>query len=265
MGYRRLDINLLPPEMQPGPVVRYAVIINTILIGLTVAFLVVDSFLGVTTMASLKRDIDTKQDQIRSKAGIVSDYNELTKIQDHVDSIGRLINLASADYIDIPVIMDRISKLLPAGVYLDSVTTERRAVGALDATLRINLSSSRPDTDLVTKTFDAFKADDIIGDCYMPTAEMKEGPIDQVIEGAGVTWLASGPDVPDYKSVKLYTFTIQSTLHPPVVPTNIATSLDNTEYYKVPAPESEAASAGTAEGGKRPSGAPEGVSAVEVN
>lgn len=265
MGYRRLDINLLPPEMQPGPVVRYAVVINTILIGLTVAFLIVDSFLGVTKMASLKRDLDTKQEQIRSKASIVSDYNELTKIQDHVDSIGRLINLASADYIDIPVIMDRITRLLPDGVYLDSVTTERTSVGAIDATLRMTLATSRPDTSLMTATFDTLKADDIVGDCYMPSAEFKEVEIAKVIEAAGVSWTASGPDLPDFTTAKQYTFTIQATLHPPVVPGNIPTSLDNSEYYKVPKPESEAESAKPAEGGKRPSGAPEGVSAVEVN
>jgi hypothetical protein len=266
MGYRHLDINLLPPELQPGPVVRYAVVINTLVIGVTVAFLVVDSFVGLTNMASLKRDIENKEDQIQAKATVVSDYNELTNIETHVNSVGRLIGLASAEYVEMPVVMERITKLLPEGVYLDRVTSEARTVGATTTNIRIILAASKPDPQMLVQTFNRFKDDDILGDCYMRVAEFEEREIGSVLEAAGVNWIAAGPGIGDYTNTEQFVFEIHSVLHPPVETGGLATVLDKTDYFDVfTETKAPARAAGESESGGQVAGAPEGVSVVEAN
>lgn len=267
MSYRHLDINLLPPELQPGPVVRYAVVINTLLIGVTVAFLVVDSFVGMTNIASLKRDIELKEDQIKAKATVISDYNELTNIETHVNSVGRLIALASADYVEMPVIMDRITRLLPDGVYLDRVTSDQRTVGSPSSKVRAVLAASRPDTALLVETFNRFKNDPILGDCYMRIAEFQGREIGPVLRAAGITWEASGPGITDFTNSEQFVFEIHSTVTPPVDTGGLYVTLDNTEYFDVFTETSLPAggsAAGREEGGDV-AGAPSGVSVVEAN
>lgn len=264
MGYRRLDVNLLPPELQPGPVVRYAVVINTILIGVTLAFLVVDSFLGLTIMASLRRDIQTTEDQIRSKSGVVADYNELIKIEDHIKSIGRLIALASADYVDLPVILDHITRLIPDGVYLESISTQGGAVGATTSGLNINLATSRQDPQLIVRTLNAFKADPMLQDCVMRVASHDESDLGPVLNAAGVNWQASGPDLPDYSANEQFAFQIQAVIYPPVNTENLGVSVDNTDEFNI---MSFSTNASLDQDGaeSQVTGAPEGVSVMEAN
>ena len=266
MGYRRLDINLLPSELQPGPVVRYAVVINTIVIGVTVAFLIVDSFLGLTLIGTLKREIETKESLVQSLATIEADYNQLIAIEKHVNSIGRLIALASAEYTDMPVIMERITKLLPYGVYVDSVSSQQGNVGSISSEIRISLVASRSDPALLINTFSAFKKDEILGDCYMRSAEFAEGNLEHVLEAAGVTWSATGPDVADYSSADSFNFEIYSTIYTPIDPGDLAARVDKTEYFDVFTlwEADDEGQPGADEPGGRIAGAPEGVTAVEA-
>ena len=51
MSYRRIEVNLLPPELQPGPAVRSALLINIALILATLFTIGLSAAFGAYTYA----------------------------------------------------------------------------------------------------------------------------------------------------------------------------------------------------------------------
>ncbi len=164
-----------------------------------------------------------------------------------------------------PVLMERITKLLPPGVYAESISLQRGNVGSLSSSISATLFTSRPDPALVIDTMNAFKADDVVGDCYMRFAEFTLTDLEQLLTKAGINWDVSGPDIEAYDSTEAFSFEIYSTIYPPVETSSLAASTDKTEYFDVFNLEIASATAGQSEeSGSQVSGAPEGVTAVEA-
>jgi len=213
-SYGRLEINLLPPELLPGPVVRYSLLINVLMIFATLAVIIVNAYIGWTKLDLERENTKTLNAQIQAKSYIQQDYIRLEAIGNKLAAYGRLIALASMDYVDMPVVLDRLSKIIPDGVYLDSVYNRGSETGKIS--LEVLMKASQDDPRLVLAALRSMKGDDIFTNCYMPTAELKEESLDDLVTQIGVTWDASGPNVESSIYANQYEFSIHSLLPRPI-------------------------------------------------
>ena len=231
MSYGRIEINLLPPEMAPGPAIRYALLINFAVIAVLVIFIVVDSFVGFTKLANAKDEQKALQAQVDAGRQTLQDYQNLVKIRDSIDNYGRLITLASADYVDMPVILDRLSRIVPDGVYVERVTNDRSAGAAPITKITVSLQASRRDPQLLLDTLSAFKADEMFADCFMPNANMEERTMEDVLKRAKLDWTTSGPDLATNIVAPQYSFEIQANVPRALLTPALPVVSDDTSYF----------------------------------
>jgi hypothetical protein len=77
MSYERIEVNLLPPELQPGPAVRYGLMINIALIAGVITFIVLDLIVNSYRLSEL---IAQNKELEKSKANLqtaTTDYDKL--------------------------------------------------------------------------------------------------------------------------------------------------------------------------------------------
>jgi hypothetical protein len=212
MSYGRIDVNLLPPELQPGPAVRYAVILNVLIIACTVAYIALDSVYGLAMLSYARQERTGLRDQVEKSKAVIADYDKLVNIKDKLERYGRLVGLASADYVDMPVLLDRVSRILPDGVYIDRVTNDN-GPGAIGKTVVVfGLRTSRRDPQLVLDTLRAFKHDALFTDCYMPTLNYEEMALQELMQRNQVKWTVAGPDVPENINAQEFSFEIRASV-----------------------------------------------------
>jgi len=216
MSYNRLEINLLPPELQPGPAVRYSLLINVVIISVTVAFIAVDSFIGLTRMANLGRDNHALEDDIARLQPVVADYMRLRNIDTQISSYGQLISLASGEYVDIPVVLERLAQIIPEGVFVETISNERPSGPMRDVVLAVELRSAERDPALVVDTFLAFKEDPLLGNCYLRLMEYEEDVLEPYLKQFNINWQADGPELPQSLSSNQYKFEIRALLPVPM-------------------------------------------------
>ncbi|MBN2083443.1 hypothetical protein JW859_14705 [bacterium] len=259
-SYGRLEINLLPPELLPGPVVRYAVLINVLIIFATLAVVIVNAYIGWTKLDLEKENSKALNAQIQAKRYIEEDYNRLEKIGNQLAAYGRLIALASMDYVDMPVVLDRLAKIMPDGVYIDSVYNRGSESGLIN--LEVNMKASQDDPRLVLATLRSMKKDEIFNNCYMPSAELKEESLEDLITQIGINWNATGPDINTSIYASQYEFSIHSRLPRPVGGSALPLLWDESGHFA-------ALSGGAKRDGGLPSedasAPPEGVTVEEVH
>src|SRR5687768_7902542 len=104
--YRNIEINLLPPELQPPPTVRTAVILNIAIVLGMLAYMAVSTVKTFNDIRLQQQQIRDNEQLIQSKQPVVEMYTELSDIREKVDRYGRLVSLASVDYVDVPVLLD---------------------------------------------------------------------------------------------------------------------------------------------------------------
>lgn len=254
--YGRIDINLLPPEMQPGPMVRYGLLISVAVATLTVAFILINLYLGWVRLDLAREDLAQLQAQVDAQAYIEHDYNRLATMGDKLLQYGRLVAYASMDYVDMPVVLDRLSKVIPDGVYLASVSNQGRPGGNIDMVMALKSSANSPEQ--IIDTLRSFKKDSIFANCYLPTASYTEEGLDDLMQRSGISWSVEGPDIDSNVISKQFDFQIHSRLNQPLPGIDLPTQVDDLPYF-----ESLGLDAGTsdqpAEG--QP---PEGVTVEEV-
>jgi hypothetical protein len=230
MSYGRLEINLLPPEFRPGPAVRAMPLINFALIAGTLMAIVVSVSSSLYSIALLKSQNKEYEAQIATQASTKKNYDTLMKIKDQVQQYGRIVSLASAEYVEVPVLLDRISRLLPDGVYLRDVGNRRGSRTTSGTIIRIGLTASRQDPQLLISTLNAFKADPIFADCYMSLAESKESPLGAVLTANGITWQASGPELNPQPMTDEIDFEVQARIQSPVTINGVPVAQDFSSY-----------------------------------
>lgn len=228
MSYGRLEINLLPAELLPGPTVRYSLLLNVLLITVVVAYIVIDAYMGWLKLQSAQDERASLDAQKVAKIHILNDYNELVTLSEKIARHGRLIAMASTDYVDMPVLLDRIAHILPDGVYIESVTNQRTNVRGGPVNLSIALKSSRQDADLVVTTLRAFKQDELFSNCFMAGTNAEEESLKPLMEKQGLNWDASGPLVPSNIIADQYLIHISATLLRPLGGIDLPASYDET-------------------------------------
>ena len=240
-NYSRLEINLLPPELLPGPTVRYALLINIGIILFTVAFIGLSVYLHWLKLNVAMEERVGLQAQVATKAGVVKDYDRLNKIGVSIGRYGRLIALASDDYVEMPVVLDRIAKILPDEVFLTRITNNRTEGKGLPIVLGVQLTASDQDPDLMIRTLNAFKQEPMLADCFLPAAEFTEVSLDELMQRYQIDWSVNGPDVEPQVWAKHYLFEIDVRLNRPLdisevpVQRDVTGAFDNPEMVSAPA------------------------------
>ena len=281
--YRNIDINLLPPELQPPPTVRTAVILNAALVLGVLAYILLGTFGTFNKIRNEQQQIKDNQQLIDSKKQVVETYTQLSNVREQVDKYGRLVSLASVDYIDVPVLLDRLSKIIPAGVYLNSVANDKSSPNSRSTIVQIKLNTTSNDPKLMQATLDRFKEDSMFHDCYMRSAELQKVSLNDQLANFKVDWTASGPQIPPSIDVDKYEFIVMANVPKLVDTTGLPVRADKSIYladveFKVPPPEEETDKNGKPKRGKATKGgeapkapehgsdnAPEGVKPVGVN
>lgn len=226
-NYSRIQVNLLPPELQPGPPVRYGLVFNIILIAGTLTFILVHSFTSLSRISTYREQNVELQKNIDSLKPNEEYYTNLKNIEEKVNSYGRLISLASVDYVEMPVLMERVSRVLPDGVYLRAVANDRPEEQSNFVVLRFDLTASRNDPRLLEATLAAFKKDEYFNDCYMANAEYHQEGIQDRLPEFGINWNASQKrdDAPQLMA-DLIEFQIQARVKRPLSTEQLPRSYD---------------------------------------
>jgi hypothetical protein len=210
VNYHRLDINLLPSELQPGPAVRYALIANFAILAVTIAYLALDSTTGWLALAQARSERTRLTEQRDAGAQVISDYNQLVGIRDKVQNYIRLVGMTSTDYVDLPVVLDRVSKILPEGVYLERVATDGSTPETSGIEVLFALRSAQRDPDLVLRTLNAFKQDNLLANCYMPVLDAEEQPLADLLLQSGINWSVTGLEETDTQTLPQFRFEIRA-------------------------------------------------------
>jgi hypothetical protein len=268
--YSRIEINLLPPELAPGPAVRILVLVNVAVITITLATVLVATALPLSRIAIYTNQIESQQSQIASLKPIEDNFQSLSDIKDAVDQYGRIVSLASVDYVEVPLLMDRIATLLPDGVYLKQIQNRRanaRAGGnggaSPDVIVQMSLGASKRDPKLLIDTVTAFKKDALFNDCYLSMAEAVETPLGEMLSKYGIQWQVEGPDSVGQPSAHEMDFSIQARIPRPVADGAAPISADFSGYlasikFKTPPPPDP-----KGKGRARPAANPEARSGTE--
>jgi hypothetical protein len=262
-AYSRIEVNLLPPELLPGPAVRYALLINILICLVTATFIMVDVYFGWVALDLEKDNLAQTQAEVTSRAYIEHDYNRLAMMGDKLANYGRLVALASMDYIDMPVVLDRLSRIVPDGVYLDSVFNRRSGTGNIN--MVVQLKSSDNDPRQVINTLDRFKQDQIFAECFLPMAAFKEESLDELVKQVGINWSVTGPNTEGSLISEQYDFEIHARLNRPLLNLPLPTAMDDTLYFTnlmAPPSSSQPSEDSSTDSATQP---PEGVTVEEVH
>jgi hypothetical protein len=208
MNYGRINVNLLPPELQPGPAVRYALLINTALISITLLVLILGLTTSLSRIGNMTRDIVEIKQVLAEGEPIKKQHESLSKLRDSIDNYGRLVALCSADYVAMPVLLDRLSRLVPEGVFLERITNQGTRRRGMETVISVQLRSSKPDIEQLRQTIVSFKKDPLFTESHLRTGDIEESALDDLMQRIGVNWAFSGPGVVDRQPNRNYAFEI---------------------------------------------------------
>jgi hypothetical protein len=192
-NYSRIEINLLPPELRPRPAIRYTALVNAAIIAITLVFIGLSVYSSLAKLKGLQQQQKSLEAQIEERKPVRQDYESLTQIEADLGNYGRIISMASADYVDMPVVMARLAQLLPDGVYLSRVTNQGSKNRGAAVQLGVTLRSARCDTQLLIQTLTNLKHDPIMCDCYMRNADTTELQLTSLQDLTKAKWEVSTP------------------------------------------------------------------------
>jgi hypothetical protein len=245
MSYRRIEINLLPPELQPGPVVRSALIINITMILGTFFAIVLTASLSLYRYMQYIDDIAKTTQSIKSLESVREGYQQLQRIDAAVLNYGKVIGIASTDYIDMPVLLSHLSNIIPSGVYLTSVTNARAgnvtAVTVLDPNrstfVSMGFNTSKHDVGQIISTLSALKADPVFSNCVLTNARLSS---EQLIELSTALGMDVTFDLPLSESTSeeynFFEFIIRAEVRRPINDSGMRVVSENLELFKANKP-----------------------------
>jgi Tfp pilus assembly protein PilN len=137
MSIRNIRLNLLPPEFKPAPPVTGFSIFFGIIIGVTIAFILVSIILTQGRISKLKDSIENKKGQLASMQEPLKRYDQLMAIM--LDTRKRKEMFAYLDnyYVDWAEFISNLSPLLPEKVWLAEIASETAKGGGNAGTVRI--------------------------------------------------------------------------------------------------------------------------------
>jgi hypothetical protein len=226
MGYQRLEVNLLPPELAPPPPVRLAWIINAALILFGLGFIAVHFFGTMIAISAVKKDISEKDTIIASQKPDLDTYNRLEEIRMHTEGRGKLVGMASSSYVEYPVVLERISRIVPPGVYLVEATS---ASGKGGSDMRLQFRASRNDPALLSATLEAFKVNPMFRDTFMRTADYEQEPLGELADAFNIPYGYSNPDSDELFVMDEFAFEIHTKVNSPVAPDDLVLVVDRSD------------------------------------
>lgn len=254
--YSRIEINLLPPELRPKPAVRYTALVNAAVIAVTVLLIGFDAYFGFARIGELHQQQQTLQEELKRREPIKQDYLALKEIENDLSAYGRIISMASSDYLDMPVVLARVAQLLPEGVYLDRVTNQGSKNRGAAIQLAITLRSATRDEKLLIQTLTNFKNDPILSNCYMRNADLSEMPIDTLLTQFNANWEVTTPDSFGVPQNLEYEFLLLVNLDRVLPEDGLMLAADEADFFQgfalEPAPETPADGATEVPGSRTP-------------
>lgn len=121
---RRLDINLLPPEFQPQPTVRWHPIYLTLLYALSLLAVIVVGVMCQTRIAKLEANIGTANANIARLQPFSDAYDMARDSIKSLENLKTLFVYLDGQYVDWPVFFHHLKPNIPEGVWLKTVKAE---------------------------------------------------------------------------------------------------------------------------------------------
>ncbi len=183
----------------------------------------------------------------------------------------RMMENDSADYIDLPVVLARLSALLPDGVYLSQVTNQGSRSRGSEIELAVVLRSASRDEHLLLQTLTNLKNDPIMANCYMRTADLTEFQLSSLQDLYQARWEVTTPHDGDPMQNQEYEFELMVRVDRVLPADGLSTTADESEFFKgftlQAVPAAPEAAGGAVAGSKTPpaSNAPEGVEVEDTN
>lgn len=268
-NYSRVEVNLVPPELLPPSNLRIALLVNILLIIGALSYMGLAAALKLYPINDTKESIVQSERLLATKADIADTHAQLVGMRETVDRYGRVVALASVDYVEIPVLMDRLARVIPDGVYLSSISNEKPSPGSNSTIVQVELVAAQEDPALVQRTLAAFKADPIFNDCFMSNADLRQETFDPNLPAFGVNWGVRGPTLPDNIMAGKYEFRIRANIRKPIDAAYLPIKTDHSMYladvkFLTPAPEEDPKDKRKKAKAEPASNAPEGVEVAEV-
>ena len=231
--YSRIEINLLPPELRPRPAIRYTAWVSTVIIIVTVGLIGWNLFSSWETMRDLRLQKVALAQQINQREPIRQDYRELKQIESDLRDYGKIISMASSDYVDMPVVLARLAQLLPDGVYLSRITnlgTTKNRGEAIE--LSVTLRSAKRDEQLLIQTLTNLKQDPIMADCYMRTADLTDVPLTTLQDICQAKWDVAMPADSAFARNQEYEFEVLVSLSRVLPKDGLVLVADESDFFK---------------------------------
>jgi hypothetical protein len=148
-------------------------------------------------------------------------------------------------------VLDRVSRLLPEGVYISTVTNTRSNSATTNANVAVTLATAKPDPRLMQQALEAFKRDQILKNCYLSRVEYSPQVMDQFLKQINVNWRTSGVSFEEPSSAGQYEFDIRVELNAPMAISGLPVIYDASKYFtefKVPELEQQGQGAASGQG-----------------
>jgi hypothetical protein len=121
---RRLDINLLPPEFQPQPALRWHPIYLALLYALSMLAVVVVGVTCQTRITKLEAQIGTTNENIARLQPFSDAYDMAHDSIKSLENLKQLFVYLDGQYVDWPLFFHHLKPNIPQGVWLKTVKAE---------------------------------------------------------------------------------------------------------------------------------------------
>jgi hypothetical protein len=226
-NYQRLEINLLPPEMAPSPAVRGSVVFIWAIVALTAVLIGTHASVKLAEVNKLKADNKKLEQDILQNKPFEDEYIALNEIRENTEGRGKLVGMTTATYIEYPIVMDRVARILPDGVYLIKAGS---AGSGGSQELDLEFRTATADPSYVPRTLEAFKTSSMFSEAYLRTSDFQPQPLDELKNIFGVNYSFQGPGSEDSQAVDGYDFEIRAFIQRPMEVDDLPTVLDNSDY-----------------------------------
>jgi hypothetical protein len=121
---RRLDINLLPPEFQPQPSVRWHPIYLAAMYSITLVLVIYFVMLSFNRVKKLEAEVATVNDNVKKLQPFAGAYDKAEQSVKSLENLKQLFVYLDAQYVDWPLFFYHLEPNLPKGVWLTSADAE---------------------------------------------------------------------------------------------------------------------------------------------
>jgi len=121
---RRLDINLLPPEFQPQPSVRWHPIYLALLYAISLLAVVVVGVMCQTRIHTLEANIGTANENIQRLQPFSDAYDMAHDSIKSLENLKTLFVYLDGQYVDWPIFFHHLKPNIPQGVWLKTVKAD---------------------------------------------------------------------------------------------------------------------------------------------